>query len=434
MAGLAVGYYARKHGLPFTIYEAGNRVGGNCITLKHGDFLFDSGAHRFHGEDAEATKELKTLLGEDFKEMNVPSQIYHSGGFIDFPLSSLNLLRNLGLYTFAKAGYELASSRLRNNGLNESFESFALNTYGKTIAELFLLNYSEKLWGAPCNRLSISIAGKRMKGLGLGTFLIEAILGQSAKTEHLEGSFYYPKMGIGTIAEKLGEFCGEENVLKDSEVTKILHNHKCIQAVEVNGKKRIDTEEVVSTLPLDLFLQMLEPKPMQEILLLAKSLSYRNMILIALFLNRSSVTKNASIYFPGAAFPFTRIYEPKNRSIYMSPPGKTSLVVEIPCQPEDELWNIEEGELVQLIRSKLIVMGWIREEEIIETFVTKLTRAYPILKIGIEEKLKKIVTFLKGLVNLKLSGRNGKFMYMHIHDVMRAGREIIEGYIPSRRK
>ena len=45
-AGLAVGYYAQKNGLPFRIYEANNCIGGNSITLKHGDFLFDSGAHQ----------------------------------------------------------------------------------------------------------------------------------------------------------------------------------------------------------------------------------------------------------------------------------------------------------------------------------------------------------------------------------------------------
>lgn len=434
LAGLSVGYYARKKGLPFTVYEASNRIGGNCITLTYRDFRFDSGAHRLHDKDTEVTKELKSLLGEDLKEINVPSQIYHKGTFVDFPLSPWSLLRNLGPYTFVKAGLELVGSKLRSNELNGNFENFALHTYGKTVADNFLLNYSEKLWGLPCNRLSPNIAGKRMKGLNLRTFLTEAILGRIAKTEHSDGSFYYPKMGFGTIAEKLGEFCGKKNILRNAKTTKIFHNHTRIQAVEINGKERIYTDKVVSTLPVTLLLQMMEPKPPEEILLLARSLRYRNLILVALFLNRESVTENASVYFPDSYFPFTRIYEPKNRSIYMSPPGKTSLVAEVPCQQGDELWNLKDEKLIQLIRSRLVQTGWINEEEIIGALVSRMNYAYPILEIGFEEKIKKIIAFLEGFDNLRLSGRNSKFMYTHTHDIMRFGKIIIEEYLCDYKK
>ena len=43
-AGLSIGYYAKKKGIPFTIYEASDCIGGNSTTLRHGDFLYDSGA------------------------------------------------------------------------------------------------------------------------------------------------------------------------------------------------------------------------------------------------------------------------------------------------------------------------------------------------------------------------------------------------------
>ena len=44
-AGLAVGYYARRAGLPFEIIEAAASPGGNCVTWDHGGYRFDSGAH-----------------------------------------------------------------------------------------------------------------------------------------------------------------------------------------------------------------------------------------------------------------------------------------------------------------------------------------------------------------------------------------------------
>ncbi len=237
-SGLSVGYYAKKNGLLFTIYEASNQIGGNSSTLKHGDFLFDSGAHRFHDKDDEMTEEIKNLLGKDLNRVNIPSQIYTKGKYIDFPLSPFNLLKNIGLSIIVKAGFEIMNSRLRGKP-NGNFESFALYMYGKTLANLFLLNYTKKLWGVPCSRLSEKVTGKRLNGINLRSFLEETFLGRKT-TQHLEGSFLYPTMGIGTISNRLGEFCGKDNISLNSKITKIIHNHRQIKAIEINGKKRIN--------------------------------------------------------------------------------------------------------------------------------------------------------------------------------------------------
>jgi len=428
-SGLAVGFYAKKNGMPFKIYEASNHIGGNSITLKHGDFLFDSGAHRFHNKYPEVTKEIKNLLGEDFMKLNVPGQIYHNGKFLYFPFSILNLIKNLGLYTSTKVLVELMNSRFTTRELDKNFENFVLHTYGKTIGNHFLFNYSEKLWGISCNKLSPDIAGERMKGLNLKTLFTEVIFGQKANSEHMEGSFYYPKTGIGAIAEKLGKFCGEENILLNSRVTKIFHNRERIQAVEINSEKRIETYELVSALPINLFLHMMEPKPPNEVLQSANYLSYRNLILVALFLNRESVTNASTVYFPDSNLPFTRVYEPKNRSVKMSPRGKTSLIVEIPCRQGDKFWSLKEEKIIQLIRSQFIKIGFIKEEEIIDASVVKMNFAYPILEIGYKDKVKKINTFLKSFSNLKITGRNGRFTYAWIHDMIKFGKEIIEEYM-----
>jgi protoporphyrinogen oxidase len=37
-AGLVVGYWAGKAGIPFVLVEASDRVGGNCATLVAGGF------------------------------------------------------------------------------------------------------------------------------------------------------------------------------------------------------------------------------------------------------------------------------------------------------------------------------------------------------------------------------------------------------------
>lgn len=427
-AGLAVGYYAKKSQISFTVFEASSQVGGNCKTLQHQQFFFDLGAHRFHDKDPEITAEVKTLMGQTLKKIQAPSQIYFQGKFVAFPLSPLNLLANLGLYTSLKAGAELLYSRLFTQAGQECFENLALQKYGKTIANRYLLNYSEKLWGIPCSQLSPKAAGSRLKGLDLKTFLLEAAKGKQAKVTHLDGAFYYPKHGIGAIPDKLAEVCGEEALVRNAKITQIYHHNSKIQALEINQGQIIRVVEVVNTLPLTVFLRMMSPSPPKQLLEIAQGLRFRDLILVVVFLDKASVTENASTYFPESTFLFSRVYEPKNRSWEMSPPGMTSLVAEVPCQRGTQLWGLPDRQLIQKVVDQLMQVGWLQPEEILGTLCKRIHYAYPILETGYEEKTQLIHDYLKGFSNLKISGRNGKFLYTHLHDMMGFGKEIIRDY------
>ncbi len=428
LGGLAVGYYANKKGMPFTLHEARDRVGGNAITLQWNDCHFDSGAHRLHDRDTEVTEEFKRLLGRELRRIHVPSQIYDAGAFVGFPLTPLSLMSALGMVQFAKAVMEVLSSRLSREPEGEDFEHFALRTYGPIIARRFLLNYTEKLWGIPCSKLSSLVAGKRMKGLGLKTFLIETLYGNRAKMKHVDGPFFYPERGIGMIAEALGRCCGAGNIRLRSRITQVFHNHAQIEALEIDGKERVAVDRVVSTLPLTDLLRMMTPKPPEKVLGLGRSLRYRDLILVALFLNKASCTTAATVYFPDSGVPFTRVYEPRNRSPWMSPRGKTSLVAEIPCQRGDRLWGLGDDEIAGTVRSALIALGWMRQEDILGHAVVRMDHAYPVLEVGIEKKVDAIFDYLKRFPNLRVSGRSGRFAYVWIHDMMRFAQDIVNEY------
>lgn len=427
-AGLAVGYYGRLTGIPFQIFEASPQVGGGCRTLRHQDFRFDLGAHRLHDKDPEVTHQLQTLIGPSLRKIDVPSQIYSQGRFIDFPLSPLNLLGNLGATTSLKAGAEVLRSKLTGRQTSRDFQDFALKTYGKTIASRFLLNYSEKLWGLPCSQLSPRISGSRLKGLTLKTFVKEMTRSNRFKTEHLDGSFYYPSTGIGTIPDQLAEFCGEDHIICNARVTRVIHRASRITAIEINQDQIIDVEQVVNTLPLSLFLQILDPQPPEAMMKLARSLRYRSLILVAVFLNKPSVTPNASVYFPEPEHLFTRVYEPRNRSQEMSPKGMTSLVAEIPCQQDDPLWQQNDSDLNQTVIDAFQRIGWVKPGEVIDSVTYRIGYAYPVLEVGFEQKIDQILHYINGFKNLRISGRNGKFLYTHIHNMMQFGREIIQAH------
>jgi protoporphyrinogen oxidase len=228
----------------------------------------------------------------------------------------------------------------------------------------------------------------------------------------------------------LAEVCGSKNIQTGSIITKIFHDQNRIQEVQINGDQRIKIDHTVNSLPLGLFIRMMEPAVPEKILSLANSLRFRNLVLVGLFLDRAMVTENASMYFPEGVFPFTRVYEPKRRSEFMAPPGKTSLIVEIPCHKEDKIWNTKDDEIVRFVLPSLSNIFSIKENEIIDSQVVRLGNAYPVLEKGFEKKVEEILLFLSMFSNMRLAGRNGKFEYSHsIHNMMKFGQEVIDAYV-----
>ena len=110
----------------------------------------------------------------------------------------------------------------------------------------------------------------------------------------------------------------------------------------------------------------------------------------------------------------------------MAPEGETSIVLEIPCQLGDRYWNADEPSIRALLTSHLGSAIALEEREITAFKTYRIPYAYPILEVGFEEHAREIAGYMKRFRNLHLAGRSAIFRYVHIHDLIRAGREIIE--------
>ncbi|MFP4227312.1 MAG: protoporphyrinogen/coproporphyrinogen oxidase [Salinivenus sp.] len=423
-AGLALGFYARRQGIGVRLFEAAETVGGNARTLQLGPFRYDTGAHRFHDKNAAVTADIKALLGDDLRRVDAPSQICWRGRQIDFPLAPFDLLRNLPFSLLTRIAWEqLSIPRLSENA--DHFEEMALQSYGPTLANLFLLNYTEKLWGADAKRLSPGVAGDRLEGLDLKTFFLEAFGGAKEKARHLDGSFYYPRHGYGQIAAATANALGHEHIHTGARITSIGHTRRRIQHVTVNGEETVDVETVASTLPLTLVFRLLTPAPPRDLQSLAQSMRFRHLRLIVLGLDRPSLTPNASLYFPDRSIPFTRLYEPKNRSPDMAPDDQTVVVLERPCHPDSTEWTQPDEALraqaVKVLRSQGLIDG---AHEIVAADHHAVPFAYPILEVGSEEKAERLKAYLGRFENLHLLGRSAHFTYTHVHNLYARARRL----------
>ncbi|MBN2345876.1 MAG: FAD-dependent oxidoreductase [Candidatus Aminicenantes bacterium] len=430
VAGLAAGGAARRRGRPFLILERAGRTGGNCVTFAHGPFRFDSGAHRFHEHDREATLQVRRLLSDGLKRVDVPSQVYARGRFVTFPFKAAELAAAFGWRFLLRVAGEMAAARLGRKNRGGDFAARKTRAYGPTLAGSYLLNYSQKLWGLPAGRLSDEIAGNRLRGLNGWGLVRDAFAAAGNPATHLEGAFAYPDGGIGAISDSLAAECGRENVRTGAEVRRVFHENGRIRAVQVNGGEVLACAAVLSSIPLDRFLRLLDPAPPAAVLA-AAAFAYRRLALVALFLDRETVSHAATLYFPEPRFPFTRICEPRNRWRGMAPEGRTSLVAEIPFSTGSGIESLAEERLVETVRSTLAGIGLITGNEVLGGCVRRLDDAYPVLDRGVEDRRREVFSYLGRFANLRCIGRNGTFRYLHIHhllpDAARAVGELLAG-------
>ncbi|MGR3318217.1 MAG: FAD-dependent oxidoreductase [Candidatus Anammoxibacter sp.] len=423
-AGIATGYFAKKSGLCFKIYEASGETGGNCRTFRHKDFMFDAGAHRFHDKDPEMTKEVLALMGDEIIEVSAPSYIFHNKRLTNFPITPINLFFNLKPSIGIAALLSFIFTKFTKREI-KSFEDYAFQKYGKTISSLFLTNYSEKLWGLPTSQLSPEVAGSRLKDLNVKNILSEMFF-PNQRAKHLEGSFYYPKNGFGRLIDRMASFCGLENIALNSKVTKIFHQTDKITSFEIDNNTIKETNNLVSSLPVSLLIKSLSPAPPKEILDIIAKLKFRHLKLVCFFINKASINNAATMYFPDKKFIFTRAYEPKNRYLKMSPPNKTSLVLEIPYSFHDEIDTMDTDVLIKRVKTDLLKTDLIKEDEIIDYVVKGMPYAYPVLEKDYDIHMEQLLLYLKQFKNLYLTGRNGKFVYSWTHNMLRFGKEIVD--------
>ncbi len=330
-----------------------------------------------------------------------------------------------------ESAWEFIRARISKNGtanVSPDFASWAYCQFGRAIADQFLIPYSEKLWGMSADHLSPDIAGRRLPGFDFGAILTE-LLNRKNKANHLEGRFLYPRLGYGQIVDSIAQSLTPGRLECGSQVTRIKTVGREIVAVDVkkHGENHtLFTSAAVNTLPITLFISMMDPPAPKRILEATEKLLFRDVILVALFFDQESISDAASIYFPDSSLEFTRAHEPRNRSREMSPPGKTSLVVEFPCFEGDAVWTRDEKDLVRKLVAQLNDMGLVKASKMEASRVTRLRKAYPIYSKDYKIHSQVILDYIRQFKNLATLGRGGNFFYGHVHDFISQGFSIAE--------
>jgi len=428
-SGLAAGHVLSESGRSVLVIERQARVGGLAKTIEHNGFRFDLGGHRFITGNKELDRLVREIIGDDLLTVERSSKILLDGKYYDYPISIRNAVSRLGLGRSVRLVADYLSEQIRRRFTKSriiSLEDWVVRHFGRSLFDLFFKEYSEKVWGVPCDRIAKEWVAKRIKGLSLGVAIREAFSRvDSRRVRTLASEFLYPANGIGQICDNLQvriEQTGK--VMTEASVIGINHAVDRVQSITVKdvcGIQVYSGYEFISSIPLTLVVRLLNPQPPAAILEAAASLRFRDLVVVTLMIDRERVTDQTWMYVPDPAVHFGRIHEPKNWSMRMAPDGKTHLVVEYFCFKDDDIWQATDAALTQLTIRDLGELGIVEPEEVFDGVVMRIPNAYPLFEVDYIEKQKYIVEYLERFSNLELVGRGGQFEYYNTDHAMESG-------------
>lgn len=441
LAGLSAGYVLTKAALGVKVFESDSSVGGLSKTITYKDFRFDLGGHRFITKKKKIERFVDDLLADDALSVIRKSKIYMRNKSFDYPLKPSNALFGLGIATTLKAVSDYGKERVKNfinPTVSISLEDWVVSNFGRTMFNIYFKDYSEKVWGLRCDEISMEWVSQRIKGLSLGSAIKNAFFKFTGKgIDTLTDEFIYPSMGIGVISDKLKAGIEEKNqVLTNTSVRQVNHEDFHVKSIIADNCKDsydIAGREFISSIPLTKLVHMLNPAAPDDILDAASRLRYRDLVLVTIMLDRERVSDLTWIYLPDKDIPLGRIHEPKNWSLSMAPEGKTHLVCEYFCFKGDKIWNADDEELTAMTVHHLEKLGFIKKEEVQESCVLRVPKAYPVLEVGYRKHYETVLKYLDNFKNLHIAGRNGMFRYYNMDVAMESGIEAAEHIISKAR-
>lgn len=371
------------------------------------------------------------------------SRIFFLRKFFDYPLK-LNLpsLANLGLARTARIAASYVRSQLFPRKKERSLEDFFINRFGEELYRTFFKSYTEKVWGVSCTRIKPEWGAQRVKGLSVARAVLHAFRrilrpdrsrGQKGTETSLIERFLYPKFGPGQMWDAVARAVTEAGGTIRTKMKVVGMDVEGGRVVSVRAlnlatgsEEKIAGDYFISTMPVrDLVAAMARQAPgivPAEAANVAAGLSYRDFMTVGLTLKKLSVENRSGIKTVGNIIPDNWIYVQErdvrigriqifnNWSPYMAAGGNVLLGLEYFCNEGDALWTMEDGRFADFAVSELEKIGFARKDDVLDSFVVRMKKAYPGY-FGSYERFEKIREFTDGFHNLFLIGRNGMHRY-----------------------
>jgi protoporphyrinogen oxidase len=432
VAGLTAAYTLQRLGETAPLVaEKDAYPGGLAATMEWNGCRMDLGPHRIHTVYPQAKELIASLVGPDLVPCRRTSQIYLNGKWMDYPPRVGEMLSKLGLGVGLKIAASVIPGKFKSfmgkitRRPPQSYGDYLERRFGHYLRDLIFDPFALKVYREEADDLDEMVARVRLASQGFFSVLWEALSGRNKSAVK---TFLYPNQGMGLISARLVERIreGGGEVLLSHQAVRVRHTGGLVRSVELEtpdgNRVSVEASRLITSIPLSVLLDLLEPKPPAFIKGVADNLTYADSFLVYTLVNRQPLTPNCWMYFPGEEVIFTRVFELCHFSPQLVPEGMSCLCAEIPARPSDPIQFVDEEELKNRVWEGFQKTGMARDVERVDQVVIKVPRAYPIYRVGYRNELRQVLDYLSGFGNLISTGRHGLFHYNNSDHSMEMGR------------
>jgi protoporphyrinogen oxidase len=244
---------------------------------------------------------------------------------------------------------------------------------------------------------------------------------------------YYPKDGFGEIANRIAKKIKKKN-------GEVLTNQKVIE-VQINDKKNFkiktkdtdfESDYLISTIPINKMINLIEPKPDKSILDSLNNLKYLSLILVYISTKKVNVLDCEYCYFVNRTY--NRLSE--MNFIRGNTDGKKDnlIIAEISCHHNDETWKLSNDEIFALCTKDLKKDKFLNRDEILNFEIIKIESVYPIYRKDYKKHLENSNQYFSDTKNIFSSGRQGQFYYGDSDQMIRSGFDTADKIINKENK
>ncbi len=404
-------------------------VSGGSVEITYHNKTRSISAGEAGSGSAEADNVLMTLSRQ--------TRIYYLRKFFDYPISlKVSTFANLGLVRTIKIGCSYLKAAAFPIKPEQNLEQFITNRFGKELYLTFFKDYTEKVWGISCSKISAAWGAQRIKGLSITRAVwhaLKKILGpvtdirQKQTETSLVEQFLYPREGTGSMwQEALRKATdGGGEVLLNQDVVKINTSGNKVTSIEVKDNlsgqvSTISGDYFFSSMPIRELVQKLDAQVPADAREIADGLVYRDFIAVGLLVKKLKVKDERGgdkliadnwIYVQENDVLIGRLQIYNNWGPRMvADPDTVWLGLEYFCNDTDEIWAWPDDKLKELGANELDKIGIIDKSDVLDAMVVRMPKTYPGY-FGTYDRFDDLRKYIDTFENLFLVGRNGMHKY-----------------------
>ena len=423
LTGVTLARLLAEKGDEVCVFEKESKTGGLCISEERNGFTFDvGGSHIIFSRDTEVLEFMQNVLADNREFRNRNTKIFYKDLFLKYPFENgLSDLPKEDLF-FCINEYvkNLVAVEKGEVAEPQNFKEWIYYTFGKGIAECYLVPYNEKIWNYPTEKMSKHWMDGRVPRPPVEDIIKSAVGIETEGYTH-QSVFSYPVVGGIEALVRAIEAPVLDKIKTGCEVTKV---ERAGDGWKVTaGGDVYDADRVISTVPLHVLLPMLSDIP-QEIRDTVAALRYNSIACISVGI-KGDIPDISWMYVPEMKWgAFNRLSFPSNFSTKVAPEGCSSILAEITYNEGDEISKMTDAEIIEHTVSGLREMG-LAADNVVHTAVDRFKYAYVVYDVDYLENIKTAREYLEGL-GLDLVGRFSQFEYLNMDGCIRSVLNFVE--------